>query len=207
MWPRLARLPSKVTTVALTELDRSLLARCLGQDPAGWRDFVDRFVGLFYHVADHVAESRSMRLTADDREDVAAEIFFALLKDNSAALRRFKGNSSLATYLSVIARRVAVQQLAQKRTAEAMGHVVSHAAAVDQTFGTSGETARIENREVIERMLVGLPETDARVVRGFHLEGRSYREISVALGIAENSVGPTLSRALDRLRHNAPQFS
>ncbi len=34
----------------------------------------------------------------------------------------------------------------------------------------------------------------------FHLEGRSYREISAILGIPENTIGPTLTRASERLR-------
>lgn len=41
---------------------------------------------------------------------------------------------------------------------------------------------------------------EADVIRQFHLEGKSYREISASLGIPENSIGPTLSRALDRMR-------
>jgi RNA polymerase sigma-70 factor, ECF subfamily len=37
-------------------------------------------------------------------------------------------------------------------------------------------------------------------VQQFHLEGRSYREISSRLGVPENSIGPTLSRARAKLR-------
>ena len=51
-------------------------------------------------------------------------------------------------------------------------------------------------------MLLGLPERDAAIVRQFHLEGRTYREISSTLGVPENSIGPTLSRARDRLRND-----
>ena len=45
-------------------------------------------------------------------------------------------------------------------------------------------------------------ETEAMVVKLFHLEGRSYREISSGLGIPENSIGPTLSRAREKLRQS-----
>ena len=34
----------------------------------------------------------------------------------------------------------------------------------------------------------------------FHLEGKSYQEISSAVGMPENSIGPILSRARDKLR-------
>ena len=60
---------------------------------------------------------------------------------------------------------------------------------------------RIDDNDQVERMLQDLPESDASIVRQFHLEGRSYREISSRLGVPENSIGPTLSRARDRLRN------
>jgi RNA polymerase sigma-70 factor (ECF subfamily) len=41
------------------------------------------------------------------------------------------------------------------------------------------------------------------VVRLFHLEGKSYQEISTAVGMPENSIGPILSRARDKLRRAA----
>jgi RNA polymerase sigma-70 factor (ECF subfamily) len=34
----------------------------------------------------------------------------------------------------------------------------------------------------------------------YHLEGKSYQEISRLVGIPENSVGPTLSRAREKMR-------
>src|SRR5205807_1713833 len=37
-------------TVPLTPLDRDLLKRCLNHEPGSWNDFVDRFLGLIYHV-------------------------------------------------------------------------------------------------------------------------------------------------------------
>ena len=59
---------------------------------------------------------------------------------------------------------------------------------------------RIEDQDEIERMLVNLPADDAEVVKQYHLEGRSYREISSQLGIPENTIGPTLTRARQKLR-------
>ena len=55
-------------------------------------------------------------------------------------------------------------------------------------------------RYQVERLLGGLPETEARVVRMYHLEGQSYQQISSALGMAENSIGPILSRAREKMR-------
>ena len=67
--------------LALTEVDRSLLARCLEHHPGAWRDFVDRFIGLFVHVVNHTASSRNVHITSQDIEDYCSDVFQALIKD------------------------------------------------------------------------------------------------------------------------------
>jgi RNA polymerase sigma-70 factor, ECF subfamily len=187
--------------VALTEIDRSLLKRCLAQEPGAWKDFVDRFIGLFIHVINHTAQARSTRLNAADIDDLCAEVFVALLSDDMAILKRFRGKSSLATYLTVISRRIVVRQIAQRR----LGHVSAHQSSIDQAKAAANwDVKRIDDSDQVERMLQDLPENDASIVRQFHLEGRTYREISSRLGVPENSIGPTLSRARERLRNETP---
>jgi RNA polymerase sigma-70 factor (ECF subfamily) len=186
--------------VALTEIDRDLLKRCLASEPNGWNDFVDRFLGLFVHIVHHSAHARSVRLTSEDVDDLCAEVFLALLDRDFAILRQFRGQSSLATYLTVIARRIIVREMAKRRMAEAMGHVQAHQAAVDLAGTERRDLQRIDDTDELQRMLAGLPDMDAKIVRQYHLEGRSYREISVGLGIPENSIGPTLTRARAKLR-------
>ncbi|MBW3600196.1 MAG: sigma-70 family RNA polymerase sigma factor [Planctomycetes bacterium] len=194
--------------MALSAKDRNLLQRCLARRPGAWEEFVNRFLGLVVHVINHTAMSRSLTLVQDEREDLAAEVFLTLVSNDFAALRRFRGDSSLATYLTVIARRVVVRELLKRKPAlpshrsedEAAGRngegAVEHAA--DPAAGA--EVERLNNRDEIERLLEGLDGDEAEVVRLYHLEGKSYREISAEVGIAENSVGPTLTRARAKMR-------
>ncbi|MBN2292289.1 MAG: sigma-70 family RNA polymerase sigma factor [Pirellulales bacterium] len=183
--------------MALSEIDRNLLKRCLHNKPRAWEDFVDRFMGLIVHVVDHTARARSVRLTPEDRDDLCAEVFLSIIREDFGVLRRFRGQSSLATYLTVIARRVVVKQILQRKTSSNLG---------DATLGSAVETTRggleerIENQEEVERLLGILPGTEAQVVRMYHIEGKSYFEISVAVGMSENSIGPLLSRARNRMR-------
>src|SRR3954462_14218501 len=100
------RLCPKGVPVALSEIDRSLLDRCLNRQPRAWEDFVDRFLGLVVHVINHTAQGLSITVSGHDLEDLASEVMMAILADDHAVLRRFRGQSSLATYLTVIARRV-----------------------------------------------------------------------------------------------------
>ena len=188
----------RLVVVALSELDRGLLQCCLAQKPRAWENFVDRFLGLVVHVVNHSASCRSIRITAEDRNDLVAEVFLTIVNNDFAVLRRFSGRSSLATYLTVIARRVVVRELLKRKTQASL----SEAAANDASMArqTSSAEERISNREQVEQLLRRLQGPEAEIIRMYHLEGKSYREISSSVGLPENSIGPTLSRARAKLR-------
>src|SRR5215475_15805310 len=78
-------------SVALTNLDRDLLKRCLARHPGAWNDFVDRFLGLVYHVVHHTAHLRSTPLRPEDVEDLAAEVLLQIVARDYAVLREFRG--------------------------------------------------------------------------------------------------------------------
>ncbi len=182
--------------MALSEIDRNLLERCLQRKPRAWEDFVDRFLGLIAHVVDHTAGVRNIHLGGDDRDDLCAEVFLTLIRNDFAVLRHFRGQSSLATYLTVVARRVVVHEILKRPIPQSL----SESAEAKQTPDEVDSLRRIEDREEIERLLQELPSRDAQIVRMFHLEGKSYQEISGATGVAENTIGPVLSRARTRMR-------
>jgi RNA polymerase sigma-70 factor, ECF subfamily len=182
--------------VALSDIDRSLLDRCLARKPRAWEDFVDRFTGLIIHVVNHTARCRSIMLTSADREDLTAEVLLAIIRDDFAVLRRFRGKASLATYLTVIARRVVVRKLVETRTATPLG-AAAEAAVAD---GNGGEQ-RLTDREEVEQLMEQLDDSEAAVVRMYHLEGKTYQEISRTTGMPTNSVGPMLTRARAKLRN------
>lgn len=186
--------------MALSEIDKQLLSRCLAREPQAWEDFVDRFLGLVLHVVNHTATSRSLHFSDQDKEDFTAEVFLAILADDFAVLRRFRGASSLATYLTVIARRIVVRELLKRKIAanghhgNGADHVADDALSAEERFG---------NRDEVQKLMGQLPSEEAEVVRLYHLEGKSYHEISAHVGIPENSIGPTLSRARARMRRGA----
>ena len=189
--------------MALTDVDRGLLTRCLRQTPGAWEEFVRRFGGLLVHVVRHTAAARSIPLTKDVEEDVVADVMLQLLSDDCAALRQFEGRSSLASYLTVIARRTAVRELSRRRAAAAMGHVEGHAPPGVKAAPAAiahPPDARIADRDQVERLLGVLSDRDAQIVRRYHLQGESYREIAAGMNVPENSIGPTLTRARQKLR-------
>ena len=179
--------------VALSEIDRQLLDRCLEGQGQAWQTFVDRFSGLIDHVVRHTAQARSVTLSEADIEDLCSQVFVEILRDQCALLRRFRRKASLATYLTVVARRIVVRELLrrQRQTAPPAPAASDHSQSPEQ---------RLADKEEVQRLLQRLEGKEADVVRMYHLEGKSYREISSATGIAENSLGPLLARARAKLR-------
>jgi RNA polymerase sigma-70 factor (ECF subfamily) len=182
--------------VALSDIDRSLLERCVTRQPRAWEDFVDRYMGLVVHVVNHSAQARSIRLSAQDRDDLCAEVFLALVRDDFAVLRRFRGQSSLATYLTVISRRIVVRHLIDHKAPARLQDMAD----VPGNGSNDNIQTLLTDRDEVERLLERLDPQEAEAIRMFHLEGKSYADIAAALGLAENSVGPTLSRAREKLR-------
>jgi RNA polymerase sigma-70 factor (ECF subfamily) len=157
-------------------------------------------MGLVLHVINHTAGCRSIRITDDDRDDLTAEVFLEFIRNDFAVLRRFRGQSSLATYLTVVARRVVVKNLMDRTHGTILGAVA------EETADNNGHPEqRISDRDEVERLLGHLDQDDAAVVRMYHLEGKSYREISQSVGMPENTIGPVLSRARAKMRRAANQ--
>jgi RNA polymerase sigma-70 factor (ECF subfamily) len=186
--------------VSLSDFDRQLLERCLTRQPRAWEDFVDRFLGLVVHVIRHTTQVRSVAVTPQDVEDLASEVFIAVLANDYGVLRRFRGQSSLATYLTVVARRVVVRELLKRRIVPNLSDTSDMHDVAD---GSASPEERFSNREEVARLLDELQGEEAEIFRLYHLEGKSYHEISQQTGIPENTIGPSLSRARAKLRRQA----
>jgi RNA polymerase sigma-70 factor (ECF subfamily) len=185
--------------VPLTALDRDLLKRCLHHEPGSWNEFVDRFLGLIYHVINHASHLRSVTLRPEDVEDLAAEVLLQIVGNDYGILRQFRKESSLATYLTVIARRICVQELAKRQAAREVQPQID-GKHQEPEFEEPRAAVGLETLEEVAKLLRKLPARERQVVRLFYLEGRTYEEISTQLEIPVNTIGPILSRARKKLR-------
>jgi RNA polymerase sigma-70 factor, ECF subfamily len=187
-------------TLASSDEDRALVQRCLHHEAGAWKAFVDRYLGLISHVVRQTAHLLGMPLQPQDSEDTVAEIMLEIIKKDYAVLRQFKGQSSLATYLVVVARRTSMHEL-NRRFGDRLP--------VPSSDRPLGEPERLEpppaimrqeNQEEVRKLLRQLPAPERHVVRLFYLEGRTYEEISAELHIPVNSIGPMLFRSRLKLR-------
>ena len=189
--------------MVLTEIDRGLLERCLQRKPRAWEDFVDRFIGLAVHVVCHTVQIRGLRIGPEDRDDLVSEVFLGVLRDDFAVLRHFRGQSSLATYLTVVARRIVVRAIVRQKSQSAATRTDGRQPVEEIPDADPPPGQRLDDRDQVERLLDDLDEDEAEVVRLYHLEGKTYRQISDEVGIPENSIGPILSRARGKMRRNS----
>ena len=184
--------------VPLTPLDRDLLKRCLGHQPGSWNDFIDRYLGLIYHVINHASHLRSVR---SDRR-----------------YRRSRLRGAFANRCQRLCSAAAVSQgeqpghLSHRHRSTHLRPGIGQAADVPRGSTATGRQAcpepeegpsrgmGLETLEEVAKLLKRLPSRERRVVRLHYLEGRSYEEISTQLGIPVNTIGPILSRARKKLR-------
>ncbi len=181
--------------------DRLLVERLVYGDGTAWQTFVQTYGRL---VRCRVADVATTFGRAEDDsaiDDATAEVFAALLGNDAAALRAFAGRSSLGTYIAVIATRSATRGFARKRL------VVASAAEADISQATRDGAAdpahqliHAEQQQRVRRMLSRLPAKQRKVVTLFHLQGKTYADISDQLQMPIGSIGPTLRRAEAKLR-------
>lgn len=184
----------QVVNVVLSDIDRRLLGRCLEGADGAWEEFVDRFIPLIVHVVNSIGRVRFGELPQANRDDLVAEVFLKLVEDDFAILRRFRGQSSLGTYLVVVSRRIAGRKLAQ------MSRVPMTTLEKEPVDSVSNAQPEFENSEEVQSLLSKMPAAEATAIRMYHLEERSYRDIGSQMGIPENSVGPLLTQARLRLK-------
>ncbi|GAB5401959.1 MAG: sigma-70 family RNA polymerase sigma factor [Aureliella sp.] len=185
--------------MALSDNDQKLIERCLAGDAGSWEEFVHRFLPLITHVVNSCIAIRTSQPQQQLRDDIVAEVMLAIVDKDYRVLRRFRGQSTLTTYLVVVARRIAIRALAK----QVISAQPVSTAAVDSVDARE-DALQIENDEEVHAMLDKLPGQQATVIRMYHLEHRNYGEIGESLGIPENSVGPLLSKARARMKEMRP---
>jgi RNA polymerase sigma-70 factor (ECF subfamily) len=166
--------------------------------------FVQRFQRLVLARVTATASELRQTLGEADAEDLCAEVFSQLIADDYAALRRFEGRSTLATWLCVVTRRIALRRLTTRRR--------------EPSLPDQGETPRVdllagptqddplrrlidgEDRLLLAAGLERLSVRQRQLVHLLYFDGCSYREVSQQLQMPINSIGPTLQRIQQRLR-------
>jgi RNA polymerase sigma-70 factor (ECF subfamily) len=130
-----------------------------------------------------------------DRDDLLQEIYLALL----SALPRYRGESSLRTYVLRVAHNCGVRRVGRRRSAASPLDEGEHASPAP------GPDREAQARQEVEQLSSAVRELalGARQVLVLTLEGLSQREIGQVLGIEDNVVSVRLHRARSVLRERS----
>ena len=181
--------------------DSSLVSDLVSGCPDAWVRLIDLHGGLVRSRVVDVARVFGRREDWSTIDDVTAEVFATLLARDGAALRCFRGQSRLSTYLAVIATRVARR-------------VIAHACRIDHhqsesldelpspTDAPNAESSLIdqEEREHLLTLVDRLPVKQRELVVAFYRQELTYVQISDRFDIPIGSIGKTLRQAEQRLR-------
>ncbi len=134
----------------------------------------------------------------DDADDVGQETFIRFFR----SLHRFRGDSSVRTYLQRIAMNLSINALRRRQRGVRRFFSLDDAgeshAALQVTAGSLHESG--DARDQVHAALALLPAAQRSVVVLRMIEGHSTRETATLLGIAEGTVLSRLARGMERLR-------
>ncbi|MGY8767837.1 MAG: hypothetical protein ACKVH8_05300 [Pirellulales bacterium] len=106
--------------MAISTTDHNLLQLCFDHQEYAWQSLVDRYVGLVTHVVSHTVQSQSLTMVPQEQEQLAIEVFRQLSADDYRLLKSFRQQSNLATFLTVLSRRIIIQTIQTKNRAESL---------------------------------------------------------------------------------------
>ena len=184
--------------VPRTESDdtNELIRELLDGNADAWRRLVERYSGFLLSVTSRTFSSYGAAPEPQDCEDAVADVWRNLIENQHRVLRDCLTRGNLLPTLQVLARHRAVDILRKRRPTQQLPDDSGLAPAVskesqDQSgLDTEALAAALDELTPRERVLVNL----------FFLQGKKYREIAAITGIPQNSIGPTLGRAVARLR-------
>jgi RNA polymerase sigma factor (sigma-70 family) len=177
-------------SAAIATPSLTAVVRAAGRgDQRAWDALVHRFTPALRRVA------RAYHLNSMDVDDVVQACWVSLLE----SVHDLREPEALGGWLITTARRLALRAR-QREVREILVSepVDEHRTAPDCL---ESEFLRAERASALHQAVRRLPEPQRRLVETWIAEPeRSYRELSLGLGMPIGSIGPTRARGLHRLR-------
>jgi RNA polymerase sigma factor (sigma-70 family) len=172
----------------------SLVSAAVQGDESAWNDLVDRYSPLLVSVL------RQCRLSTSEVEDVAQIVWLRLVEN----LERLRDAQALPKWIITTGRREAWRHAATGQRVQPRDPATVESTLTATESDPNEELLR-EERHIA--LLAGLAELGQRdrtlLLMLIEDPPPSYAEISRRTGIAVGGIGPTRSRALDKLRRSA----
>jgi RNA polymerase sigma factor (sigma-70 family) len=173
---------------------------------AAWAEMVGLYLKLVYHVVRKTLALYGRGRAEEDVEDITHDLFQSLVRDGYRALASIREPYDLKAWLAISARRRAIDFVRRKRVPalsldearEGRDRTLADAVASPET--APEDPARAEHRYAVNQSLAALNPRERLVVQLFYLKGKKYREIAAITGVNQNSISPTLMRAVEKMQ-------
>jgi len=173
----------------------ALLARLLQNDQAAWRELVRDYSGLLLAIAGRTFAMYGFPAGLQDREDVVAAAWQNLLAGDRRIIRGCLARGFFLQTLHLLVRRRAIDLMRSRKIKTAPLDGIEPVAPIQDSALDAAYSGA-----VLRKAIAVLAPRERAVIGLFFLQGKSYREISALTGMVTNSIGPTIARALVKLK-------
>ena len=173
-----------------------LVDRLRRGDPRAFEELVIAYQHRVFGVALRMLGNRA------EAEDLAQEVFVRVHR----AIREFRGDAKLSTWLYAITSRQCLNRLASGERRIGRQGDEGLARLASREIGPAEEMERTELETALHRAIAELSEERRIVVVLRDLEGLSYEDIAAALDLELGTVRSRLHRARTDLREKLERF-
>jgi RNA polymerase sigma factor (sigma-70 family) len=168
---------------------------CAGED-AAWSELIREYSGLLMGIAGRTFGTHGFQFAAQDAEDVVAGVWRNLLERENRVLEQCRLRGGLLPLLVTLTRNRAVDLMRRHKN-----FIVSMSENLPEPQAPEPEREVLPDSALLSPdLFTVLSPREKTCIRLFYLQGKKYREIAKLTGISINSIGPTLKRALAKLR-------
>ena len=180
---------------AITASDEDLLAACLNGEQAAWDVLVDRYSALIYSIP--------LKYGFGDAD--AADIFQSVCVTLVEKLDTIRAPRGLAAWIITTTSRqcmaFARQRGREQARSMAAGSLRTDFEPTDPDLLPEDELLALERQHALRTAVNQLPDNCRQLVEALFSEAHtSYEQVARHLAIPANSLGPTRTRCLEKLR-------
>ena len=173
--------------------ESALILKIMEGDKDLFRQLVDAHSGMIFSVLYRVTGSR------EDAEDLAQETFVKAY----FSLGRYRGESSISTWLYSIAWHLAVSSLRKRKWTVSRERFTERELQESSAWLESGEDREMKELrerqyEALERAVAALEPQDRFLISAFYEEGRSIADLEQITGMTQANVKVRLFRCRNR---------
>ena len=184
--------------------EKRLIERCIAREDRAWHRFLRDYQRCIQGAILSLLAKFSIHET-EIADDIFAAVIEKLLVDDCRALRRFKWNSKLSTYLVSIARNKTydyLRGLKRKPTVSMSTPLDDEDDAMEKVLASDLDLERdLEVRLTAEEALDLLPTKEKLILKLYYIEGMKEREIAELMDLSVDAVSARKSRSLKRVRN------